>query len=265
MRRFFTLVWLEHQRNWMWSLPLMGSLLFWAWGIRQVTVADVGQRLGLRAGLLMAAAAIGTVVLCIMIGRIRSETRNGQYQVLLMSPPSGYTHILARFTYAAGTAFAYYVAIGFLFWWIFALAGLHFDARSLMDIVVALPFYGMSAVVLPLLAYTLLLMVFTSAYRVSGPGWIPGVAMVLAAPFFLQQLANATARILWTLPAWRILEHVPPGVFERFAPDEAAMTMTDEAFLVEYAGVPVEPMLLMLGITIVLLLLAGRIWQEVEA
>jgi hypothetical protein len=54
-------------------------------------------------------------------------------------------------------------------------------------------------------------------------------------------------------------------VFERFAPDEAAMTMTDEAFLAEYAGVPVEPMLLMLGITIVLLLLAGRIWQEVEA
>jgi len=32
-----------------------------------------------------------------------------------------------------------------------------------------------------------------------------------------------------------------------------------------YQGVPVEPMLVMLGLTAVLLLIAGRIWQEVEA
>ena len=106
MKKFSTLVWLEHRRNWLWSLPLMGSLVFWAWGIKQVTIMDVSERLAIRAGLLMGAAMIGTVILIMMIGRIRSETRNGQYQVLLMSPPSGYTHILARFTYAAGVGFA---------------------------------------------------------------------------------------------------------------------------------------------------------------
>ena len=69
MKRFLTLIWLEHRRNWIWSLPLIWSLLFWAWGIKQVTVMDVGERLGIRAGLLMAAASIGTVVLCIMCDR----------------------------------------------------------------------------------------------------------------------------------------------------------------------------------------------------
>jgi hypothetical protein len=264
MKRFSTLIWLEHRRNWMWSLPLLGSLLFWAWGIKQVTVMDVGERLGIRAGLLAGAIAIGTLVLCIMIGRIRSETRNGQYQVLLMSPPSGYTHISARFTYAVGVGFAYYVAIGFLFWWISALAGIHFDARSLVDLILAMPLYGMSVGVFPLLAYTLLLMVFVSAYRISGKGWIPGVVMLLGTPVVLQWIGNGMARILWALPSWRVFENVPAAVYERFSQDESYEIMTSASEL-DYTGLPIEPMLLMLALTVVFLILAGRIWQEVEA
>jgi len=265
VKKFGTLVWLEHRRNWLWSLPLMGSLLFWAWGIKQVLIMDVGERLGIRAGLLAGAMTIGTVILIMMIGRIRSETRNGQYQVLLMSPPSGYTHILARFTYAAGVAFAYFIAIGMMFWWIFELAGISFDVRSLFELIFALPFYGLSVAVLPILAYVLLLMVFVSAYRISGKGWIPGVVMLLGTPIAIQWVSDWIINILWKLPSWNVFERVPAAVFERFSQadiEATFMTATNEG---GYTGIPIEPMLVMLALTAVLLLIAGRIWQEVEA
>jgi hypothetical protein len=267
MKKFFTLVWLEHRRNWLWSLPLMGSLLFWAWGIKQVRIMDVSQRLGIRAGLLMGAAMIGTVLLVMMIGRIRSETRNGQYQVLLMSPPSGYTHILARFTYAAGVGFAYFIAIGMMFWWIFELAGINFDTRSLFELILAMPLYGMSVMMLPILAYTLLLMVFVSAYRISGKGWVPGVAMLLGTPIAMQWLGQGIEKILWKLPSWNVFENVPAVVYERFAEADIGFSWDATMGAAEgaYAGFPIEPMLVMLALTAVLLVIAGRIWQEVEA
>ncbi len=262
MRRFFTLVWLEHRRNWRWSLPLMGTLLFWAWGIQQVTLHDPGGRFGLRAGLLMSAASIGAVVLCVMIGRIRSETRHGQYQILLMTPPSGYTHILARFSYAAGVACTYYMAIGMLFWWIIYRTGIHLNPRSLVDLIVALPLYSMLIAVFPLLAYTLVLMVFISAYRISGPGWIPGLVMLAGTPFVLQRLSDWNARVRWTLPGWPVFESLPENTFQQFAPDAA---LTSASADVAYSGLPIEPMLTMMAVTILMLVLAGRIWQEVEA
>ena len=263
MKQFGTLVWLEHRRNWLWSLPLMASLLFWAWGIKQVLIMDVGERLAIRAGLLAGAITIGIVILIMMIGRIRSETRRGQYQVLLMTPPSGYTHILARFTYAAGVAFAYFVAIGMLFWWILELAGISFDARSLFELIFAMPIYGMSVAVLPILAYVLLLMVFVSAYRLTGTGWIPGVVMLLGTPIVMQWLGQGFEKILWKLPSWRVFENVPATVYERFSQEDVHMMIgtADGA----NTGLPIEPMLVMLALTAVLLVIAGRIWQEVEA
>ena len=263
MKRFSTLVWLEHRRNWLWSLPLMGSLVFWAWGIKQVLIMSVEERLGIRAGLLMGAATIGTVLLVMMIGRIRSETRNGQYQVLLMSPPSGYTHILARFTYAAGVGFAYFIAIGFMFWWILELAGVSLDPRSLFELILAIPLYGMSVMVLPILAYTLLLMVFISAYRISGKGWIPGTVMLLGTPIALDWIGSGIGRILYTLPGWQVFANAPAALAERFGEFDPEVSV--EIGEVLYSGLPIEPMLVMLAITAALLAIAGRIWQEVEA
>ncbi|MFC2083353.1 hypothetical protein ACFLSG_04905 [Candidatus Bipolaricaulota bacterium] len=266
MKKFFTLVWLEHRRNWIWSLPLMGSLLFWAWGVKQVLIMSMEERLGIRAGLLIAAATIGAVLLVMMIGRIRSETRKGQYQVLLMSPPSGYTHILARFTYAAGVALAFYIAIGFMFWWILELAGINFDTQSLFELILLVPLYGMSITVLPILAYTLLLMVFVSAYRISGPGWIPGVVMLLGTPIAMNWVTEWIGRISYTLPGWRLFSNVPAALVERlqFGDIDPGVVAADISTAIA-KGVPVEPMLVMLAVTALFLLLAGRIWQEVEA
>jgi len=263
MRSFKTLLWLEHRRSWVWAVALLGSLAFWAWGIKQVLVWDVGERLAIRSGLLFTAGAIGVVVLCMMIGRIRSETRHGQYQVLLLTPPSGYAHVGARYLYAAGVAFAYFIAIGFLYWWITALAGIHLDVRSLFELVLAAPFYAISVSVLPLLAWTLLLMVFISAYRISGPGWIPGTVMLLGTPFALRWLLNGIFRISYSMPGWRLFANVPMAVIERLGQPDPETALRIEQ--VAYDGVPIEPMLIMLALTAVLLAIAGRIWQEVEA
>ena len=263
MKGFKTLLWLEHRRSWIWAVSLLGSLAFWAWGIKQVRVMEVGERLGIRAGLLAMAAAIGTVVLCLMIGRIRAETRHGQYQVLLLTPPSGYAHIAVRYLYAAGVALAYFVTIGFLYWWIMALAGIHLDARTLLELTLAAPFYASSVTVLPLLAWTILLMVFISAYRISGPGWVPGTVMILGTPFAMRWLINGIVRISYSLPGWRLFANAPAALIERFGQPD-----TEEAFQMSqiiYKGVPVEPLLIMLALTGVLLAIAGRIWQEVEA
>jgi hypothetical protein len=262
MKGLKTLLWLEHRRSWAWAVSLLGSLAFWAWGIKQVSVMDVGGRLGIRLGLLGAAAMIGALVVCLMIGRIRSETRHGQYLVLLMSPPSGYTHIAARYVYAIGVALAYYIVIGFLYWWVAALAGIHFDPRSLAELILALPFYAMSVTILPFLAWTLLLMVFISAYRISGPGWIPGTVMILGTPFAAKWLWEWIARISYALPAWRLFANAPTAVIERFG--EPGVDVTFRVNEVLYKGVPLEPMLIMLAVTVLLLVLAGRIWQEVE-
>jgi hypothetical protein len=263
MKGFKTLLWLEHRRSWVWAVALLGSLAFWAWGIKQVTVMDLGERLGIRAGLLLAAATIGVLVLCLMIGRIRAETRHGQYEVLLLTPPSGYAHIAARYLYAAGVALVYFVTIGFLYWWIMALAGIHLDPTTLVELILALPFYASSVTVLPLLAWTLLLMVFISAYRISGPGWIPGTVMVLGTPFAFRWLVDGIVRISYSLPGWRLFSNAPAVLIERFGPPdpEAVVQIND----VVYNGVPIEPLLIMLALSAVLLALAGRIWREVEA
>jgi len=263
MRGFKTLLWLEHRRSWVWLVSLLGSLAFWAWGIKQVRVMDVAERFGIRAGLLGMAAAIGALVLCLMIGRIRAETRHGQYQVLLLTPPSGYAHIGARYLYAAATAFVYAVTIGFLCWWIAALAGIHLDARTLFELTLAVPLYAIAVTVLPLLAWTLLLMVFISAYRISGPGWIPGTVMILGTPFAVRWLITGVGRISYSLPGWRLLANAPTALIERFGqPDvEGTLQMTS----VIDRGVPIEPLLIMLALTAALLAIAGRIRQEVEA
>jgi len=265
MKRFKTLLWLEHRRSWVWAVSLLGSLAFWAWGIQQVRATDfLGERLTICVWLLAIAAAIGVVVLCLMSGRIRSETRHGQYEALLLTPPSGYAHLGARYLYAAGVGFIYYVAIGLLCWWSFTLAGFHFDARTSVELVVAVPLYAMSVSVLPLLAWTLLLMVFVSAYRVSGPGWVPGTVMLAGTPFAFRWLARGMWSILYKLPGWRLLADMPAGVPEQTAGPfrwESVFQFDPTA----YQGFPLEPPLILLGLSAALLVLAGRIWQEVEA
>lgn len=255
MKGFRTLLWLELRRNGVWAGALIGSLAFWAWGLFQVRMVDAAERLEVRAILLVIAAAIGALVLALMIGRIRSETRGGQFQVLLLTPPSGYVHIAARYAFALATAAVYYVAVAGLAWWTLAMAELPLDAGSIAQLVLAVPSYGLAVAVMPLLAWTLLLMVFISAYRVSGPGWIPGTVMVLGTPFALRWLIEGIVRVSYRLPGWHLFGELE-GALRRAVPSEGEFGIA--------AVLPQEPVWIMLAVTIALLAVAGRIWQEVE-
>jgi hypothetical protein len=256
MRRFRTLLWLEYRRSGVWAIALVGSLAFWAWGLFQVGSVEPGRQLVVRVALLVIASAIGALVLALMIGRIRSETREGQYQVLLLTPPSGFVHVAARYTFAVGTGAIYYVIIGGLAWWVLRMAGLPIDPGSVAQLTLALPFYLLGVTVVPLLAWTLLLMVFISAYRVSGPGWIPGTVMILGTPFALRWLVEGIARVSGSLPTWGLLQELQVVVRQ--------VVVEADAGLGSVLALPQEPLWIMLAVTTILLAVAGRIWQEVE-
>lgn len=263
MRSFSTLVWLEGRRNWVWALSLLGSLLFWAWGLKQVRVPDVAGRLAIQSGLLVAAGTIGLLVLCLMVGRLRAETRNGQYQILRLSPPSGYTHVASRFTFAGGIAVLYFVTLAFLSWWIAEMAGVHFDPGTLVDLILATPVYTLTVVVLPLIAWTVFLMVFVSAYRLAGSGWIPGTVLILGTFVGVRWLWTGILSMMYRLPGWRLFADAPRAFAARSGSLDADVSAQLDH--IRYEGVPLEPMLVMIALTVVLLLLAGRIWEEAEA
>jgi len=270
MKAFKTLLWLEYRRSRTWVVALLGSLLFWWWGLHQVRVLDVGEQLGIRAGLLSMAAFTGIIVLAIMIGRIRGETRGGQYQVLLLTPPSGYTHLAARYTFAMAVAFVYAVAIGLLAVWTGAQAGVVFVGRSVLDMVLGIPVYLLGMIVAPTLAWTVLLMVFAGAYRIAALNWVPGTVMVLASPFMFRYIAEWTVRAFYTLPGWRFVSQFALMISQEVdVHHEIAEEIPNFQFLFNaggnYIGIPQEPFWAMLILSIVMLVIAGRIWQEVEA
>ena len=93
MKGFKTLFWLEYRRSGAWAVALIGSLAFWAWALFQARAVDPVELSSVRTVLLVIAAAVGALVPELMIGRLRGETRGGQYQVLLLTPPSGAAHI----------------------------------------------------------------------------------------------------------------------------------------------------------------------------
>lgn len=256
MRGFLTLLWLEYRRSRVWAAALLGSLLFWFWGLNQVTVTNVGERAGIRVAIVGIAALVGVIVLCFMIGRIRGETRHGQYQILLLTPPSGYLHVLARLLFALCVGIVYYVIIGGLLWWVALQAGIHPDTGSVLQLLLIGPFYGIGIVLVPLLIWMLLLMVFSGAYRLSGPNWIPGIMMVAGTPFLFRWIGEGILSVSYSLPTWRMYTQLT-ALAERFSPEELEITIN---------GVPVpqEPLWIMLALSVVMLIIAGRIWQEVE-
>jgi hypothetical protein len=88
--------------------------------------------------------------------------------------------------------------------------------------------------------------------------------MLLGTPFAARWLWDGIIRVSYSLPGWRLFATAPQALIERFGEieDEGVAVFLNEGI---YQGVPLEPMLIMLAVTAVLLLIAGRIWQEVEA
>ena len=262
MKGFKTLFWLEYRRSGIWAVALIASLAFWAWALYQVRGVESGDVGAAYGALLAVAAGIGAVVLALMIGRLRGETRGGQFQVLLLTPSSGAAHIAARYTFALATAAVYYMALGGLVWWVLHMSGSIVDAGSAAQLVLALPLYGLAVVIAPLLAWTLLLMAFISAYRISSTGWIPGTVMALGTPLALRWLVRGIDRVAYALPAWPVLGGLmSPGTLLWASPDGSEPEVVVDGVM----RLPQEPLWIMLALTLVLLVIASRIWGEVEA
>jgi len=263
VKGFKTLFWLEYRRSGAWAVALIGSLAFWAWALFQARAVDPVELSSVRTVLLVIAAAVGALVPALMIGRLRGETRGGQYQVLLLTPPSGAAHIAARYAFALGTAAVYFGILGGLAWWVVGMAGLTVDASTAAQLVLGLPLYVVGTTIAPILAWTVLLTVFVSAYRIAGPGWIPGTVMVVGTPFALRWLFEGIARAAYSLPGWPILGSlgVPEGAYMTASPDGHEPEIIVDGIV----HIPQEPLWIMLALTLVLLVIASRIWREVEA
>jgi len=268
VKGFKTLFWLESRRSGVWALALCASLALWAWGIYQARGIPVGDRTEVRTILLVMAAIIGAGVLALMVGRLRGESRGGQVQVLLLTPPSGFTHIAARLSFALAVALVYYVVWGALASWIVALDGqaygVGFGVRGVLGLTLGLPAYVLAVAVLPLLAWTLLLATFTSAYRVAGPNLIPGTVVVLGSVIAARWLVDGVVRVAYSLPSWPLFvgpaSQTSVTIIE--TPDgQGQITTAAQGILY----LPQEPVWIGLALATALCAVASRLWREVEA
>jgi len=254
MKRLKTLLWVEYRRSRVWAAALLGSIVFWWWGLLQVRSLELINQLEIRAILLLIAASVGAAVLVLMIGRIRSETKDGTHQVLLMTPASGYAHVVARFGFTVSVAIAYYIGLMLMAWWAIGQAGIPLVAGDALALTLGMPLYAIATFLAPVLAWTVLLMVYISAHRVSGPNWIPGTVMVLATPLVFEKIGTGIYRILYRLPGWHVFEQLQLTLSGQYPDDSMGPALI----------MPQEPVWIMLLVCGVMLALAGRIWQEVE-
>ncbi|PZA07958.1 MULTISPECIES: hypothetical protein [unclassified Meiothermus] len=244
-----TLLWLELRKQLGWLMLLGGILLLSLVVALRVRQEAMGQPLdsvgGLFAGqfaVFITAAFAGFLLLLAALGRAgRVESW------LLLSVPPGLIHQLARFLFAGAVLLVFAEALAGLFWWGTRGFGLELSLPG----VLGLALYGV-ILGLPLLALALLGQTLTWAYGLSRLGWLSGAALVLGIVALLGWFFELSARTAYAfLPVWPF-----PAV--RFQ----GVDLLAEA---PVAGLPGEPLLYALLLTALGIVLAGRIWDEVEA
>jgi hypothetical protein len=87
--------------------------------------------------------------------------------------------------------------------------------------------------------------------------------MVVGTPFALRWLVEGIARAAYSLPGWPILGSlgISEGAYMTASPDGHEPKMIVDGIV----HIPQEPLWIMLALTLVLLVIASRIWREVEA
>lgn len=244
-----TLLWLELRKQTGWLMVLGGILvlsLVVVFRVRQEAIGQpldkVGELFAAQFALFVLAAFAGFLLLLAALGLAgRAESW------LLLSVPSGLTHQLARFLFAGVVLWIFAEALAGLFWW--GAGGFGLEVSLLGTLGLAL--YGV-ILGLPLLALALLGQTLTLAYGLSRLGWLSGIATVLGVFALLGWLFELSARTVYSfLPVWPFPALRFQGV--------------DLLAEVPVTGLPSEPLLYALVITALVIVLAGRIWDEVEA
>lgn len=244
-----TLLWLELRKHTGWLMVLGGLLalsLVVVVRVRQEaggrSLDELGELFAVQFGLFSLAAFAGFLLLLIALGRAsRAETW------LLVSLPPGLTHQLARFLFGGAVLLVFAEVLAGLFWWGARGFGLEVSLMGMLGFALYLVI-----LCLPLLALALLGQNLTLAYGLSRLGWLSGIATVLGSFALLGWLFELSARTVYSfLPVW-------PFPALRFAGRDLLQE-------VPVTGFPSEPLLYALVLTALVIVLAGRVWDEVEA
>lgn len=235
-----TLLWLEFRKSQSFVAVLAGILLLTAVGLARLGANPLNQLQEEAIALFSVAATVGSTLLVVAL--FLSARQDGMG--LLTSVPGGLAHQAARFVYwgVLGTLFALVLT---------ALLWAYFD-RVIPGVpglssTVTLLFYGLGLFWLPGVAYVLLALSYVQSYQLSRLGWLAGLVAFLGFFSLVSTLVRVGSRIAYAM--------LPPLTVSL----QSLNSRLDDIRL------PLEPLLLSLLLAVGLLLLAGRVWDEVEA
>ncbi len=254
MSGFKTLLWREFRSSWGWAVGIIGSLAVWAW-LAYMLSGALGRPDTVVASflsLISIAFVIGMIVLAFMVGRLYGEIKREENRFLFLSPLSGYTHVIARLAFAAGIGWIYALGLGLLGWLTFVRAGAQLGIGDIVQLVLVSPTFIAVTLMMPTLAWVLLLVMFMSAYRLSRLGWLAVIAMGAGTPVSLIYAGVNT--LGHRLPVW----HLAAGIAAALR--EFGVNGTVSVPNIIHSGDVVGALLL----TALLVFLAGRLWEEVE-
>jgi hypothetical protein len=234
-----TLLWLEWRKHWNLVLGL-GVLLALGAYMLFTSLPSIESTLMVAAPLLVAAA-----VLILVLGTrpIREDL------ALLLSPPAGWLHQLGRFVFLAllGSLLIFPATLTLLG---LVAAPLRVPDLGRWDWGLLAAAYLWLGVWWPVVAGILLLRSLDLAYQLSRTSWL----VVLVGSLGLLNLAGTLVKLGAQHVWYRWFPQIPlPGDLERGYGEGALL------------GLPAEPLLIGPLIATLLIWLAGRIWDEVEA
>lgn len=238
---------------------LLVGLLWAAWMVRTLLAGEALTAVAINLGFLFALAPVGLFV-PIVLARTLSGEAAGPLAFLLESPRGGLAHVSARFGVAFTALALYYGLLVGVTAWVAASAGIRYDAW--------LPWgawaYALAAWVAPVVALGLVYGLVVAAYRPGRGGQIVAVAAVFGV-FKLWAWLNDQALARLTFLPKIPIPHltVPREAASKLglAPGEIDL---QSALANLFEGVPAAPAVVGLLLTVLLVWVAVRLWEEVE-
>ncbi|GEM89117.1 hypothetical protein [Oceanithermus desulfurans] len=254
------LITLELRKHRLLTFGLALLLLVWvAWLARGVSGGDPLLTLGLGLGSLLAIAPFGVLVPIVLARALAGEAA-GPLAFLLESPRSGWAHVAARFGVGFAVLGVYYAVLVVTVHWVAAAAGVRYDAWLPLAVWV----YTVAGWAAPLLALGLVYGLLLSAYRPGRGGQIVAVAAsagVLAGWSWLGRFALERLGFLPQLPLPHLV--LPEKVGRFFGITGGALDL--KAGLEPLVqSIPTAPVWVGLVVTLALLVVAARLWEEAE-
>ncbi len=238
---------------------LLVALLWAAWMARLVLTGEPLTTLAVNVGFLFALAPVGLLV-PIVLARALSGEATGPLAFLLTSPRRGLAHVSARFGVALATLAVYYGVLVAVSAWVAQRSGIVYDAW----LPLATWAYGLAAWIAPVVILGIVYGLVVAAYRPGRGGQIVAVAAVFGvfkAWSWLGDQAMGRLDFLPKLPLPKVIVPREVAPFLGMAPADLDL---QKALQPLFDGVPTAPVFVGLLVTLALLAVAVRLWEEAE-